>query len=60
MFNLFSAYGFFIIRPKVVGPFPGSYASRSYVHQAALRNIFYQALQIEWQSIFCKADMKKL
>jgi hypothetical protein len=24
------------IRPKVVGPFPGSYASWSYVHRAAL------------------------
>jgi hypothetical protein len=40
-------FHFAYIRPKVVGPFSGPYASRSYVHRAALLCcIFYFAHQM--------------
>jgi hypothetical protein len=40
-------FHFAYIRPKVVGPFPGPCASRSYVHRAALLCcIFYFAHQM--------------
>jgi hypothetical protein len=33
------------IRPKVVRPFPEPYASRSYMHRAALSSFFFKELK---------------